>query len=167
MIIPALYPITKSLINYRNEMIAAVPLKIEITPQDWFRFAKDSSNVKEQIEYLKKAIEMNKNDISVRKVLAGVYLQHGRLDEAISQYKDVLSIKSDDSQAMEELAKCYIKKNEFDEAIKVSKEVIKNNPKECSGLCSSWSFSWRKKDYGLRQHKITTKRCGLNRMIIW
>ncbi|MGD0168874.1 MAG: tetratricopeptide repeat protein, partial [Smithella sp.] len=122
-------PDHKILIHYRNEMIAAVPLKIEITPQDWFRFAKDSANVSEQIKYLKKAIEMNKSDVSVRKVLAGVYLRHGRLDEAIGQYKDVLSIKSDDSLAMEELVKCYIKKNEFDEAIKVSKEVIKNNPK--------------------------------------
>jgi hypothetical protein len=36
----------KILINYRNERIASVPLKVVITPQDWFRFAKDSSNVK-------------------------------------------------------------------------------------------------------------------------
>ena len=76
----------KILINYRNEMLAAVPLKVVITPQDWFRFAKDSSNVKEQIEYLKKAISMNKNDISVREILAGVYLRQGSLDDAISQY---------------------------------------------------------------------------------
>ena len=47
----------KILINYRNERIAAVPLKVVITPQDWFRFAKDSSNVKDQIEYLKKATQ--------------------------------------------------------------------------------------------------------------
>ncbi|HUN55491.1 MAG TPA: tetratricopeptide repeat protein [Smithella sp.] len=119
----------KILINYRNEKMADVPLKIDITPQDWFRFAKDSANVGERIEYLKKAIEMNKNDVSVREVLAGVYLRQGRINEAISQYKDVLSIKPDDSLAMEELVKCYIKKNEFDEAIKVSKGVIKNNPK--------------------------------------
>ena len=120
----------KILINYRNEMIAAVGLKVVITPQDWFRFAKDSSNVKEQIEYLKKAIVMDKNDISVRKILAGVYSRRGNLDDAISLYKDVLNIKSDDSAAMGELVKCYIKKKEFDDAIKISKEMIKINPRE-------------------------------------
>ena len=126
----------KILINYRNEMIAAVPLKVVITPQDWFRFAKDSSNVKEQIEYLKKAIVMNKNDISVRKILAGVYSRQGRLDDAISQYKDVVELKPDDSVALGELAKCYIKKKEFDDAIKISRRIIKINPKEAQAYVS-------------------------------
>jgi tetratricopeptide (TPR) repeat protein len=119
----------KILINYRNETIAIVPLKIEITPQDWFRFAKDSSNVQEQIEYLKKAVGMNKKDISVRKVLAGVFSKLGRLDEAIGEYKEVLNIKPDDSLSMEELVKCYIKKNQFDDAIKISRVILKNDPK--------------------------------------
>ena len=126
----------KILINYRNEMIAAVGLKVVITPQDWFRFAKDSSNVKEQIEYLKKAIVMNKNDISVRKILAGVYSRQGRLDDAISQYKDVVELKPDDLVALRELAKCYIKKKEFDDAIKVSRKIIKINPKEAQAYIS-------------------------------
>ena len=69
----------KILINFRDETIAAVGLKVVITPQDWFRFAKDSSNVKEQIEYLKKAIVLNKNDISMRKILAGVYFTAGQV----------------------------------------------------------------------------------------
>ena len=58
---------------------------------------------------------MNKNDIRVRKILAGVYLRQGRLDDAISQYKDVVELKPDDIAALGELAKCYIKKKEFDE----------------------------------------------------
>ena len=59
-------------VYYKNEKIDRVPLKIVITPQDWFRFAKDASNVNEQIEYLKKAIALNQNDISVRKILAEI-----------------------------------------------------------------------------------------------
>lgn len=120
----------KIIINYRGEMIAAVLLKVVITPQDWFRFAKDSSNVKEQIEYLKKAIVMNKNDISVRKILAGVYVRQGRLDDAISQYKNVVKLKPDDTASLGELAKCYIKKKEFDDTIKIARRIIKINPKE-------------------------------------
>ena len=145
----------KIIINYRDEMIAAVALKIVITPQDWFRFAKDSSNVKEQIEYLKKAIVLNKNDISVRKILAGVYSRQGRLDDAIGQYKDVLNIKPDDSAALGELAKCYIKKNEFDNAIKISKEIIKINPKEAQAYVSSWSFSGGKRIVGSGDTKLS------------
>jgi tetratricopeptide (TPR) repeat protein len=126
----------KILINFRDEMIAAVPLKVIITPQDWFRFAKDSSNAKKQIEYLKKAISMNKNDISVREILAGVYLREGRWDDAISQYKNLLNIKPDNSLALGELTKCYIKKKEFDNAIKISREMIKINPKEAQAYVS-------------------------------
>ena len=123
-------------VNYQNEMIAAVPLKVEIMPQDWLRFAKDSGNVKEQIEYLKKAIAMNKQDIGVRKILAGVYLRQDRLDDAISQYKDILEIKSDDTTALAELAKCYIKKDEFDRAIEASKKLVKISPQEAQAYIS-------------------------------
>ncbi|KQC07285.1 MAG: hypothetical protein APR62_06560 [Smithella sp. SDB] len=126
----------KILISYRNKKIASVPLKILITPQDWFRFAKDSSNVREQIEYLKKAIELNKNDISVRKILAGIYSRLGRVDDAISQYKGALKLKPDDTIALVELAKCYIKKKEFDNAVRISRQIVKINPKEAQAYIS-------------------------------
>ena len=115
----------KICINYKNETIAAVPMKVIITPQDWFRFAKDSKNVEEQIEYLKKAIAANKEDIGVRKILAGTYFRQDRLDDAIKQYKDILSLKSDDIAAMMELAKCYIKKKNYDDAITICRKLIK------------------------------------------
>jgi len=126
----------KILINFRDEMIDVVPLKVIITPQDWFRFAKDSSNVREQIEYLKKAVVLNKNDVSVRKILAGVYSRQGRLDDAISQYKYVVELKPDDFIALGELAKCYIKKKDYDDAIKISRRIIKINPKEAQAYVS-------------------------------
>jgi tetratricopeptide (TPR) repeat protein len=124
----------KIIVNYNEEMIGAVPLKIVITPQDWFRFAKDSANVSEQIEYLKKAILINEKDISVRKVLAGVYLRQGKLDEAVNQYKEVLKIKPDDSAAMLELTKCHIMKKEFDEAIEIAKKNVMSNSKEAKAF---------------------------------
>ena len=138
----------KILINYQQEKTASVGLKIVITQQDWFRFAKDSSNISEQIEYLKKAIMLNKNDISVRKILAGIYSRQGRVDEAIGQYKDVLTIKPDDVTAMIELAKCHIKKKEYDEAIKISNEIIRIKPNETEAYVASWSFSIGKRIMG-------------------
>ena len=136
-------------VNYQNEMIATVGLKIEIMPQDWLRFAKDSGNIKEQIEYLKKAIALNKQDIGVRQILAGIYLRQGRLDDAISQYKDILEIKPDDTTALAELAKCYIKKDEFDRAIEVSKKMVKISPQEAEvyislGLALAGKGLWDK-----------------------
>ncbi|MEN6421131.1 MAG: tetratricopeptide repeat protein, partial [Smithella sp.] len=120
----------KIAVNYGREKIGSVPLKITVTPQDWFRFAKESSNVNEQIEYLKKAILLNQNDVSVRKILGGIYLRLEKLDDAIIQYRDVLKVKPDDTTAMLVLAKCYIKKKDMDDAAKVSKEIIRINPKD-------------------------------------
>ena len=94
---------------------------------------------------MKKAIVLNKNDISVRKILAGVYSRQGRLDDAIGQYKDVVELKPDDSVALVELAKCYIKKNEFDNAIKISKEYNQNQSEGSAGLCQPRFFSGGKR----------------------
>ena len=146
----------KILVKYRGETIDAVGLKIVVTPQDWFRFAKESSNVRQQIEYLKKAVSMNERDVSARKILAGVYSRQNMLDEAISQYKDVLKIKSDDTVAMEELAKCYIKKKEFDEAIKISESLVKTDPKNAQayvviGLAYAEKGIWPQAAQNLRE----------------
>jgi len=116
------------LVNFGSDLLAKIPMRIVITPQDWLRFAKDSSNVKVQIEYLTRAIALNKEDIGVRKILAGIYSRVGRIDEAISQYKDILAIKSDDSVALRELAKCYIRKKEYNRAIEFSRKLIKVKP---------------------------------------
>lgn len=121
------------LVHYLNDTIASVPLKIVITPQDWFRFAKESSNVEQQIDYLKKAIELNQNDVRVRKILAGIYAHHGRTDDAKKLYQQVLTIQSDDTTAMLELVKIHIKQKEFGVAAKLAGDLIKINPKETEG----------------------------------
>ena len=67
------------------------------------RFAKDATNVNVQIEYLKKAIALIKEDTGVRKILAGIYFRNGRLEEAISQYKEILAINPDDTRGTERI----------------------------------------------------------------
>ena len=119
----------KIIIKCRGEVTDAVEIKVLLTPQDWFRFAQDSSRRKDQIDYLQKAIALNKNDVSVRKILAGIYVRQNRVDEAAQLYKDVLKIKSDDTVAMLELTKMYIKKKDYDAAGKMAKEITRINPK--------------------------------------
>lgn len=133
------------LINYRDDLMAKIPLRVVITPQDWLRFAKDSTNVKAQIEYLKKAISLNKEDTGVRKILAGIYSRLGRLDEAIAQYKDILAIKADDTAALRELAKCYLIKKEYDQAIMAYRKVIKSAPQNAEDY-ANLGFSLEEKN---------------------
>jgi tetratricopeptide (TPR) repeat protein len=117
-------------VNYQNEVLAAVPMRVVISPQDWLRFAKDTTNVKVQIEYLKKAIALNEEDTGVRKILAGIYLQRGRPDDAIAQYKSILAIKPDDKTALGELIKCYIRTKQYNDAIDAARALIKISPQD-------------------------------------
>ena len=97
------------LVNYKEDLIGSIPIRVQITPQDWLRYARSSGNQKVQIEYLKKAIAMNPGDANVRKMLASLYMNAGMTGEAIRQYQEMLVLKPDDSEVMTELAKCYLK----------------------------------------------------------
>jgi tetratricopeptide (TPR) repeat protein len=91
-------------ITYRGDPIAAIPIRIQITPQDWLRYARSSGNQKVQIEYLKRAIAMNREDTNVRRMLASIYLHAGMTGEAIAQYQEILVLKPDDPAILAELA---------------------------------------------------------------
>jgi len=136
-------------VKYNGEVIASVPMKAVIMPQDWLRYAKNSENQQAQIEYLKRAIEMNKKDVGVRKMLAAVYEKAGIADKAIAQYNDILSLKPDDTGAMSGLLKCYIKTRDYDKAIKTGMKLIKKNPRDASAFANvAYAYgntgAWRK-----------------------
>ena len=61
-------------IRYGEQAIGAVPVRIELTPQDWLRFAKIPANEKWQAQALEKALGMNPEDTALRKTLAEQYL---------------------------------------------------------------------------------------------
>lgn len=131
-------------VNYENEVLAKIPMRVVITPQDWLRFAKDTTNVKIQIEYLKKAIALNSEDAGVRKILAGIYTKLGRLDDAIVQYQAILAVHPEDEPVLRELARCHIRKKEYDRAIEISKKLIKINPQDAEAY-TSMGFSFEGK----------------------
>jgi tetratricopeptide (TPR) repeat protein len=123
-------------VKYNGEVIASVPMKVVIMPQDWLRYAKNSENQQAQIEYLKRAIDMNKNDVGVRKMLAAIYEQAGIADKAIAQYNDILSLKPDDTGALAGLLKSYIKTRDYDKAIKTGMKLLKINPRDASAFAN-------------------------------
>jgi len=123
-------------VKYKGEVIASVPLKVVIMPQDWLRYAKNSENQQAQTEYLKRAIDMNKKDVGVRKMLAAIYEQSGLADKAIAQYNDILSLKRDDAGSLAGLLRCYIKTRDYDKAIKAGVKLLKINPRDASVLAN-------------------------------
>ena len=123
-------------VKYNGEVIASIPMRVVIMPQDWLRYAKNSENQQAQIEYLKRAIDMNKNDVGVRKMLAAIYEQAGITDKAIAQYNDILSLKPDDAGALAGLLKCYIKTRDYDKAIKTGMRLLKINPRDASAFAN-------------------------------
>ncbi|PIP05702.1 MAG: hypothetical protein COX52_10615, partial [Syntrophobacterales bacterium CG23_combo_of_CG06-09_8_20_14_all_48_27] len=136
-------------VKYDNKIIAAIPLQVNITPQDWLRYARSTENQRVQIEYLKRAIAMNKKDTGVRKMLAGLYLRQGETGEAITQYRDILTLKPDDLTTLTELSKCYMKEKEYNLVIKTCRELIKSDPEDASTFANmAFAYSqlgdWRR-----------------------
>jgi len=139
----------KIAVYYLKEKIAVVPIRVVITPQDWLRLAKDSSNVAVQIEYLKKASAQNSEDVGVRKILAGIYLRQNRIEEAASVYADILRIKPDDALAIKELARCDLQLGKLEQAIEILLKLVQNQPQDAEayamlGLAFSSKQSWNK-----------------------
>lgn len=123
-------------VKYRDEIIASLPMRVVIMPQDWLRYAKNTENQLTQIEYLKRAIAMNKNDTGVRKMLAAIYHRSGMIDKAIAQYNSVLALNPDDTAALTELLKCYISTKENSKAIKTGMKLLKLNPRDAAAFAN-------------------------------
>ncbi len=121
-------------VMYNGDPIAAVPIKVSITPQDWLRYARSTENRKLQIEYLKRALAMSSGDVNVIKMLAGVYLRAGMPSEAVVQYCRVLEIEPDDLNSLVALAKCYMDVKQYALAIETSKHILRLKPKETSAF---------------------------------
>jgi len=117
---------------YKDEMIASVPIRVVITPQDWLRHARMSENGKEQIEYLKKAAEMAPQDKNVRRMLASRYVESGLLAKAAGQYREILRLDHADWAAKEELAACLFKMGNYGETIPLYEEILKKRPRDAA-----------------------------------
>jgi tetratricopeptide (TPR) repeat protein len=119
-------------VRYKNEMIASVPIRVVITPQDWLRHARKTENGKEQIEYLKKAAEMAPQDKNVRRMLASRYVESGLLAKAAGQYREIVRLDRADWAVKEELAACLFKMGNYGETIPLYEEILKKRPRDAA-----------------------------------
>ena len=83
-------------VKHEDKIIGTIPIDVKISPQDWLRYAKGSESKQSQIEYLKRAVEMKKDDIEVRKMLAKIYIESGKIDSGVSEYEKVLTKEPND-----------------------------------------------------------------------
>ena len=117
-------------IRYGDKGIGTVPVRIELTAQDWLRFAKMPANAKWQAQALEKALGMNPDDTALRKTLAEQYLESGKIEQAMTQYRSVLSRKPDDMTALAGLSRCYVEKKDYNRALPLTKRLTELNPKD-------------------------------------
>jgi tetratricopeptide (TPR) repeat protein len=147
-------------IRYNDQVIAVLPIRVRITPQDWLRYARSSDNRKHQIEYLRRAAGMNREDVSVRKMLAALYLKESMTDEAIDLYQQVIHLKPSDSSALRELSLCYLHKRDSANAIRVATQAIKADPTDAAALAAlamayGLSGNWKQAVANYREsHKL-------------
>ena len=124
------------LVKYRGSSIADIPVKVDITPQDWVRQAKKSESPKTRIESLRQAAQLNHIDPSVNRMLAKAYLQEGQTEKAISEYKKILAKKSDDGQVLAELAKIQLDQKKYSEAAKAYRKIVQLNPRDAAAYAN-------------------------------
>lgn len=117
-------------VRFKGEEIARIPVQVEVSPQDWLRFAKDSDSQRSQIRYLEQAVAASKDDVNLRKTLAAAHVKAGNIDRAIREYRTVLAAKPGDEVALRELSRCYLAKKDYLEAQETAKRLVKVNPKD-------------------------------------
>ncbi|MDD5532950.1 MAG: tetratricopeptide repeat protein, partial [Syntrophales bacterium] len=117
---------------FREKAMAEIPVAVEIGPQDWLRAAKESSSGTRSIDPLKRAVEMNTQDTSVRKMLASAYTEQGHKEKAISEYRKVLRQKPDDMPALIGLAGLLTEKKQYEEALPLYNLILKKNPSDAA-----------------------------------
>jgi len=117
-------------VKFKGEEIARIPVQVEVSPQDWLRFAKASESQRSQIQYLERAVAESKDDVNLRKALAAAHVKAGNVDRAIREYRTVLAAKPGDAVALAELSRCYLAKKDYLQAQETAQRLVKVKPKD-------------------------------------
>jgi len=103
-------------------------------------------NTEEAIRVYKKIAEI-KNDINVRINIVKLYIDEGKMEEAIKECKDILLLDSNNIDAYFYLGNIYYKQGKYDDAIDYYKKVITLDPNSETGYFNLGLAFSRKGDY--------------------
>lgn len=115
-------------VAYAGKLLATIPIRIRILPQDWLRYARASDNRNKRIEYLKRASAANPHDLVLRRTLGEIYRHSGMFPEAINEFQGVLTQKPDDAKGLAGLMKTYLSTEQNDLAVKAGERAVKVEP---------------------------------------
>ncbi len=82
----------------------------------------------EALGFAQKAAITNPGDMDAKKLLAGIYSQLQRFQQAISQYREILEGDPKNTEARLQLATLFIRLKDFDSALRHLSILIKDNP---------------------------------------
>ncbi len=89
---PAEKPV-RILVRYNETVIAAIPVVVTVSAQDWLRYARATEDNAAKIRYLQKAIALNKEDIPVRRMLVASYEKAGMKEAAAAQLAEIQAME--------------------------------------------------------------------------
>jgi len=89
---PAEKPV-RILVRYNGTVIAAIPVVVTVSAQDWLRYARATEDAAARIRYLQKAIALNKEDIPVRRMLVASYEKAGMKEAAAAQLAEIQAME--------------------------------------------------------------------------
>ena len=124
------YSLGEIRVAFEGKLLATIPIRIWIMPQDWLRYAKASDNRRKRIEYLKRASAANPQDLIIRRTLGEIYRHSGMIPEAVAEFQGVLARKPDDAKALAGLMKTYLSAEQNDLAAKAGQRAVKIEPNE-------------------------------------
>lgn len=82
------------------------------------------------IEYAKKSLALNPNNVYSYSVIANCYLALNDNQNLIITYKKILSIEPDNDAVLNSLATVYLKSNQLDNADAIYRQILQINPRD-------------------------------------
>ena len=123
-------PIEKS----QNDIVDALKAVIKANSKDKtaYRLLADlhleNAEFKRAIDYYRKYLTLEENELAIRNNLAICFNQLGKLDEAINEYRIALSLEPDNTDVIYGLASTYKEMQMHEEAINLYNHLIKIKP---------------------------------------
>ncbi|MCK9229797.1 MAG: tetratricopeptide repeat protein [Syntrophales bacterium] len=119
-------------LRHNGRDIYSIPMDVNIQPQDWLRMARGTESTESRIEFLTQAVSLRPDDVNARKMLAHLYVDAGKTDEAVAQYRAVLSRSPDDIHVLVELTKLYEKTKRYEDALTVYRRLIRLDSRDAT-----------------------------------
>jgi tetratricopeptide (TPR) repeat protein len=82
----------------------------------------------EALDFARRSVDMNPEDMDAKGLLAGIYSQLQRFELAISQYREILEVDPENTEARLQLSTLFIRSKDFDSALGHLTRLIKDNP---------------------------------------